>query len=163
MFVFMLTFNSKGLLVPNLNIQSSISELKNEFVDNIPTDKRKILFNNFIEYSRQLKVACNNVEVLQWIDGSFTTKIPYPDDIDLVTFIDYSVIEPNEALLNNYKFPQSVDIFVVDAYIVKVYPDNHLKYPLFIGDRSYWMDRFDRTRRNRAGNRLPKGFLEIKN
>ncbi|KAA5548728.1 DUF6932 family protein [Adhaeribacter rhizoryzae] len=157
----MLKFNSKGLLVPNSNIKSSLSEFRTEFVTNLPYEKRQFLYDKYIQYSDKLKACCNNIELLQWIDGSFTTKISSPGDIDLVTFIDHSTFESNQQALRDFKFPESIHQYGVDAYLVIVYPIDHKKYPLFIGDRLYWMDRFDKTRRNKAGNRLPKGFLEI--
>ncbi|MGJ1534902.1 DUF6932 family protein [Sphingobacterium multivorum] len=51
--------------------------------------------------------------------------------------------------------------FGLDAYIVKVYPRTHTKYPLYIGDEMYWMDKFDKNKRNRNGVKVPKGFVEI--
>jgi hypothetical protein len=144
----MLNFNSKGLLVPNLNIESSISEFRTEFVNNLPNEKRQVLYDKYIQYSDKLKAACHNIELLQWIDGSFTTKTSSPGDIDLVTFIDYSIVESNQQALSDFKFPESIYNYGVDAYLVIVYPINHKKHPLFIGDRLYWMDRFDKTKRN---------------
>jgi len=85
-----------------------------------------------------------------------------PGDIDLVAFIDFAIIEALGDSLTNYKYPASAAIFGVDAYIVKIYPKNHKYYSLYIGDQSYWMDHFSKTRRNRVRNKLQKGFLEIK-
>ena len=157
----MLKFTSKGLLVPNRNIISSLAELKEEFLDNIFTQNRKSLFENYIKYSDDLSKTCKGSKIRQWIDGSFVTKNSKPKDIDIVSFIEYQIIDSNEPIFTNFKFPNSINKYGVDAYIVKVYPDDHKKYPLYIGDRMYWMDRFDKTRRNRAGNKVPKGFLEI--
>jgi hypothetical protein len=64
-------------------------------------------------------------------------------------------------LLQSFKYPASEINFQVDAYIVAVYPIQHKKYYLYQHDSAYWMDQFDTTRRNKNGNRLSKGFLEI--
>lgn len=40
----MLTFYHSGLLVPDNKINSTIKELENEFVLNLPTEKRKEIF-----------------------------------------------------------------------------------------------------------------------
>lgn len=123
----MLNFNSKGLLVPNLNIESSLSKFRTEFVNNLPNEKRQVLYDKYIQYSDKLKAACNNIELLQWIDGSFTTKTSSPGDIDLVTFIDYSIVGSNQQALSDFKFPESIYKYGVDAYLVIVYPINHNK------------------------------------
>ena len=89
----MLKFKAKGFLVPDINIQSDIAELEETFVLSM-SDTRAKLFEKYILYTRALKTLCNNSELIQWVDGSFVTKIPEPGDIDLVTFIDFSIAEP---------------------------------------------------------------------
>jgi hypothetical protein len=84
----MLEFNSKGLLVPNTKIQSSVEELKECLVDNITSKTRLEIFNKYIEYSNSLKVLLGVPNIQQWINGSFVTKIANPRDIDLITFVD---------------------------------------------------------------------------
>ena len=157
----MLTFNSRGLLVPNLSIQSDVSELEAEFVTRLGSEKRKQLFDNYLVYSTQLKQRVGNSTLLQWIDGSFVTKKMEPSDLDMVTFIDYHIAEKHGKDLENFKYPNSLANFGVDAYLVVVYPRKHSNYPLYIGDRAYWMDAFDKTKRNRNGIKHPKGFIEI--
>ncbi|MFB6453824.1 hypothetical protein ACE38W_01030 [Chitinophaga sp. Hz27] len=99
--------------------------------------------------------------LLQWIDGSFVTKVQEPSDIDLVTFIDGAIIAGLGNALDPFKYPQSLDKYNVDAYLIPTYPRNDKKYPLFIGDQMYWMDHFDKTRRSRNGQKHPEGFIEI--
>jgi hypothetical protein len=156
----MLKFNSNGLLIPDINIQSDIVELESIFVTSVST-RRVELFEKYISYTNSLKVLCNNSELTQWVDGSFVTKIPEPGDIDVVTFIDFTVLESLNDTLSNYKYPASQDIFGVDAYLVKVYPPEHRYYFSYQSDRTYWMGHFSKTKRNRLGNKLKKGFLEI--
>jgi len=54
-----------------------------------------------------------------------------------------------------------MEIYGVDAYLVKTYRREDKKYPLYIGDSMYWMNSFDKTQSGRNGKKLPKGFLEI--
>lgn len=157
----MLSFNHNGLLVPGNNIPSDILELEKVFVTNIHTTKRRELFDNYLLYSKSLKELCNGIKIVQWIDGSFVTQKSAPADINVVSFIDFSVIDVINDSLIDYKHPACQIIFGVDAYIVKIYPSDHKIYPLFLADRAYWMSHFNRTRRNRIGNKLQKGFLEI--
>jgi signal recognition particle subunit SEC65 len=63
--------------------------------------------------------------------------------------------------LTDFKYPNSLSKFGLDAYIVVEYPREHKNYPLYIGDKIYWMDLFDKNKRNRRGVKVPKGFVEI--
>ena len=157
----MLIFNSKGYLVPNTNIISDLAEMETEFVNNIISNKRNSLFDKYLHYSSELKNFFNGSPLLQWIDGSFVTKKSDPGDIDLVTFIDEELAFNLGTDIDNFKYPSSLELYGVDAYLVKVYNREHKKHPLYIGDRMYWMDKFDKTYRNRIGQKSPKGFIEI--
>ncbi len=154
----MLKFNSSGLLVPAKNIKSTVPELKETFAINIT---RNQLFQNYIAYTASLKELCNNETLTQWIDGSFVTQKAEPNDIDLVTFVSFHIIDELGDKLLNYKYPASKNVFGVDAYLVRYYPRNHKHYSIHQADYAYWMDHFNKTRRNRIGNKLQKGFLEI--
>ena len=157
----MLYFNQSGLLVPGSVISSNLKELEAEFVTNMPAMERIMHFKSYIKYSDALKKLCGNKTFVQWIDGSFVTKEQKPKDIDVVTFIDFQLITALGNLLQSFKYPVSETMFQVDAYIVAVYPIQHKKCHLYEHDKAYWIDQFDTTRRNKKGNRLSKGFLEI--
>lgn len=157
----MLTFNHSGLLVPDKKISSTIEELENEFVSKISSSKRTEIFKAYVKYNEDFKKVCNLEELHQWINGSFVTKKNNPGDIDLVTFIDYETVTILGSKLDNFKYPNSETIYGVDAYIIEVYPEEHKNNIRFVSDKAYWLDRFTKTRRIR-GNKLSKGFLEIK-
>jgi hypothetical protein len=157
----MIIFNNRGHLIPNTNIKSSLGELEEEFVHKFNNTKRSELYTKYLHYSTGLKKLLDNADLIQWIDGSFVTKKAEPRDIDLITFIDDGKADLLGADIEQFKYPLSLEIFGVDAYLVKVYKRESKKYPLYIGDQMYWMDKFDKTYRNRSGQKLPKGFLEI--
>lgn len=157
----MLTFNHHGYLIPNTNIRSTLNEFRAHFVDKIASRRRNELYNNYLNYSDQLKTALGGNDLLQWIDGSYVTKKEEPGDIDLITFIDGTVIEQLNHIFDPFKYPRSLQDYGVDAYLVAVYDHKDRKHPLFIGDQMYWMDLFDKTQRSRNGQKHPKGFLEI--
>ncbi|KAF2514633.1 DUF6932 family protein [Flavobacterium foetidum] len=157
----MLTFNNSGLLVPDYKIASTILEFENEFVKKIPSIRRKEIFEAYVKYNDDFKKVCNLDVLHQWINGSFVSKKINPGDIDLVTFLDYSIVLELGSRLDDFIFPHSEEIYGVDAYIIEVYPENHANNFRYISDKAYWLDRFTKTRRIR-GNRLSKGFLEIK-
>jgi hypothetical protein len=147
-------------LIPDRNIPSTLTEFKSTFASGT-NSHRANLFGKYFLYSINLKKTLEIEYLLQWIDGSYVTKEESPDDIDFINFLDYKVVEAFEEQLEDFKFPGSEIKFGVDAYIIKVYPIDHKCYPLYLGDQFYWKDHLSKTGRNRAGNRFPKGFLEI--
>src|ERR1039457_471336 len=100
-------FNSRGLLIPDLNIPSNLDDFEKEFVNIIQSDERKSIFENYVRYSERLKDLCNGANFLQWIDGSFVTKKPNPGDLDMVTFIDFNIIETIKGNIDQFKYPNS--------------------------------------------------------
>jgi len=157
----MLLFNSNGFLQPSSNIRSSLTELKSEFVDKTKEESRKVLYDKYVVYSEALKHLLGNINIVQWIDGSFVTKKKNPSDFDIVTFVDASLLKLVGDQIDNFKYPSSIEKFGIDAYLVKSYNLSDSNHSLFIGDKMYWFDAFSRTRGNRSGRSYPKGFLEI--
>lgn len=158
-----LKFDSAGNLIPNSNIRCSLQLFYEIFVESIPSPVREELFNNFQKYLDTLKKLLDSDSLTIWIDGSYTTKKIVPNDMDLVVFINHTLVENFEQDLEDFKFPNSLSKFGLDAYIVKVYPRDHKNYHFYISDEMYWRDLFDKNRRNRRGIKIPKGFIEINN
>ena len=156
----MIELSHRGLLVPNYNLPATLAELKEMFVVRRGSQHREQLFARYLTYLEKLTFVLGASPFKQWIDGSFTTNVQTPADIDLVSFVDYKMVEQHEADLAQFKYPVSL-LYGVDAYVVKIYPADHRLYALYVGDRAYWMDRFDKTRRNNKGIVYPKGFLEL--
>ena len=127
----MIRFDSKGLLTPKTNILTSLTEMKQHFVDGISSDTRLENFGKYVRYSDELKKMLNVVSLKQWINGSFVTKINNPSDIDLVTFIDFDMRLKLQIELQNFEAKGANDIYVVDAYLLTVFPENHLKSFLY--------------------------------
>jgi hypothetical protein len=159
--LFMLEFNYKGLLIPETIIKSTLDEFKNEFSIKLNTGKREDLFNQYQLYCENLKALCGNRPLIQWIDGSYVTQNKNPSDIDLVTLIDYNIIKVKEEELKKFTFPQSMETYQIDAYIIAVHPEDDKLYFVTQSDRSYWIDHFGKTKPNKYRKRIPKGFLEI--
>jgi hypothetical protein len=157
----MLEFDQKGFLIPDNIIRSTLKELEHVFVEKIPTESRKKHFESYLNYSKELKKLCGNSELIQWIDGSFITKKENPNDIDLVTFLDFESTKSIYHLLGNFKEPLSKTVYGVDAYILYTYSQNDKRYFFQQSDRAYWIDRFTKTKTNRRGQKFKKGFLEI--
>lgn len=103
-------FNQRGLLVPNKAILTNLMEIETKLVTEPGTPVRKALFNQYLEYSRNLKELLQIDRMRQWIGGSFTIKNVTPRDIDLVTFIDYELVEKLGSKLEAYKSPSGLEL-----------------------------------------------------
>ncbi len=90
-----------------------------------------------------------------------STLTQNPKDIDLVSFIDFSLRQKYELELKNFEALKSNELFGVDAYLLTVFPEDHTNYYLFKSDKSHWYDHFSKTRRNSKGIKNKKGFIEI--
>ena len=84
-----------------------------------------------------------------------------PKDIDLVSFIDYRLVKGNEEKLTEFLYPLSKEIYNVDAYIVKTYPDNDKNQIFSKSDTLYCLHHFQKTRPNKKGEKQYKGFIKI--
>ena len=157
----MLEFNEQGLLIPNTVIASSIDELRHHFVEKIPTITRTENFEKYLRYSTELKRLLNEKSIRQWVNGSFVTKLQNPNDIDILTFINYELVAELKIALDSFGVKGAWKIFGVDAYILEVYPETHPNYFFYKSDLAYWMDKFGKTKRDMGGKRNRKGFLEI--
>jgi hypothetical protein len=154
----MLQFNKLGYLEPNKPIPSDIDELEKYFVIEYSSVERSKLFEEYLRYSKDLKLLCENAELNQWINGSFVSiNKSRPNDIDMVTFIDTDVFQKLGDQLQPFVYPNSkVNYPGVDAYIIEI------KSKIIEHDKAYWHHQFDTTRRDkRTGKKLSKGFLEI--
>jgi len=157
----MLQFNDRGFLIPETIIKSSFNEFKDEFSINLKEGKREELFKLYKLYCKDLKTLCDNNELTQWIDGSYVTLSKNPSDIDLVTLIDYNIVKAKEKELKKFIFPQSMEIYQMDAYIIPIHPEHDKSHFITQADCAYWIDQFGKTKPTKNRKRIPKGFIEI--
>ncbi len=119
-----------------------------EFVVN---ERRKRLFEKYSAFNTDLQGLILQ-PFCQWIDGSFISKQPFPNDIDVVTFVPHYIYEEREdalrALVKKYTG--------VDAYFVKDYPADHPNRFVTDFDMTEWLFLFSTDRRRRN-----KGFIQI--
>lgn len=157
----MIKFDNKGLITPNRAISCTLDELKFHFVDSIRSKTRLEIFNNYVAYSNQLKDLLGGGELKQWINGSFVTLTPNPKDIDFVTFIESGITKTYRTDLESFISNNSLLSIGIDPYIIEVYEEGNESYFKYESDKAYWTNKFDTTRRDRAGRKNPKGFLEV--
>ncbi|TAE06921.1 MAG: hypothetical protein EAZ95_18835 [Bacteroidetes bacterium] len=157
-----LIFTQEGYLTPVGKITTDLPTLERVFVTAFPTSTtRPRLWANykaFLEHFRQ-KVTGNFV---QWLNGSFVTQKENPKDIDLVTFIDYSIYEPMEAQQRLEEFwTYNLEDKGLDSYLLGVYPEGHALYLEYQDFCSGWATKYTNTKQNGIILEKAKGFVEL--
>lgn len=153
----MIQFDSNGNLYPPQIIEIDFETFKSTFVDAIEGSKtRNAIFEQYLDYTNALKELLNE-PFFQWIDGSFVTQKKNPNDIDLVTFVDYKIYTAKEEQFDELRQKRNSKNSVLDGYFVKTYPQDHLRYNWFEIDKLQWLYTFNRTK----NTKLQKGFLQL--
>jgi|CXWL01.1.fsa_nt_gi hypothetical protein len=159
-----LGFDLRGNLKPDIKVELTFEEFQVAFLTpfkHVETSRRRIFedYLNFLEDFKTLVTA----DFSQWVNGSFISKKQNPNDIDFVTLIDFNVYEAKEELIESQFRRQGAKLIypTVDAYVVKYFPELHERHWVTDFDLVYWLDSFGKTQKNRAGQRFPKGFVEI--
>lgn len=167
----MVVFDENGVLPVGLHACNE-DEFRALLVDAFPqSTSRAIIAAGF---GRLRSDACDhNIAGLHWIDGSYVTDKVDPDDVDLVTFIDFDLLEsmastPAEDFLTSAlgAGPKTPPIYRSDAYIVAVAPAGHPHHASFSKAYDYWRNWFGRMRTllGPDGEPLPartKGILQM--
>ncbi len=152
-----LNFDEYGNLTPYEVIEVDLTTFEAYFVTAFPNSKtRKRLFENYLQYIYRFQD-----EVFpffeQWINGSFVTQKENPKDIDLVTFLDYEVYEKRGDKVLDKFWTFSLEDEGIDSYLVRDYPESHIKFAKTIHFKKEWRDLYGSTR----GKTRNKGFLKI--
>jgi len=156
-----INFDKNGNIMPYEVIEIDLTTFQTYFVDNMDnSEHRSKLFQDYLKYTTGLNKIVSN-SFFQWINGSFVTLKNTPKDIDLVSFIDFQLIEKYQQEFENFVYPLSKEIYNVDAYIVKLYPDNNKNLVFSKSDTLYWFHHFQKTRPNKNGEKFYKGFIKI--
>lgn len=157
----LIAFDKYGNLTPYDIVESNLCEFEKYLVNEMKNNKHRYqLYSSYTNYIQKLNKIIGK-DYYQWLNGSFVTKTAKPNDIDVVSFIDHSIVEKYDSEINSFFYPLSKSIHNVDAYIVKTYPNEHSKYKFFKSDNLYWMHQFLKTKPNRAGKLVNKGFIKI--
>lgn len=130
----MLQFDNTGFLIPAEPIESNLINFESNFVFN---ERRGRLFNVYLDFLEELK-KLNIGNYFQRIDGSFTTRKPFPNDIDIVNFVDFDFhkmkLSRLYALKNYYKSCG------IDVYYEPFYPKNHILASTNTWQLDYWKE-----------------------
>lgn len=156
-------FDERGVLLPHGKIETSMEAFKKTFVSSFPPEStRHELYVGYLHFLKDFKEQITP-SFTQWIGGSFVTKKKAPNDIDFVTLIDLGTYQEKEKLIDScFRGEAATEKYGVDAFTLRIYPDQHPKFALTNGDMAYWYDFWTSTRKDRFGQRHRKGFLELK-
>lgn len=158
----MLNFDKNGFLTPYEAITCDWSLFEKTFSIDIPQAGRRLLFSGLGQFFEAYFELTKAESVKLWVNGSFTTNKPNPSDIDLVYFLDDKIATKFELELSaRFSYPESLQLYGIDAYLVRVFGENHPHFIRTKADTLYWLHRFTKTRINRRGIAFKKGFLEI--
>jgi hypothetical protein len=154
-------YTDKGYLDPPERQELNLEEFKEHFVEAFPkSETREKLYNGYLRYTKDFREEITT-DIIQWIGGSFSSTKLNPRDIDVVTIIPSETFEEKSELIERRFRKSAKSVYGVDAYIVSSYLEEHEKYPLYHGNLVYWDNQFTKTRKNRAGKRFKRGYVQI--
>lgn len=137
----------------------TLKELRDLCVNAFPTSRsRTIIMDVLDEIVSEL--IDKKVEGEVWVDGSFVTEKPEPEDSDILLyfsgeFFDNGTPEQRnliKAIGDNLKAD-----FLCDSYILSYYPQGHEWYNELEWWKAYWIRQFGFSREDK-----PKGIAVIK-
>jgi hypothetical protein len=157
----MIEFDKYGNLFPYEIVETDLITVEKHFVGGMRNKNyRHQIFDNYLKYITELNKLIDG-NYFQWINGSFVTKKLRPNDIDIVSFCDYRLVEKVKSEIKFLMYPFSKSKYEVDAYIVKTYPFDHKSHKFYESDKLYWLHQFLKTKPNKQGRQMNKGFLKI--
>jgi hypothetical protein len=157
----LIEFDKYGNLLPYDIVETDLFTFERHFVAGMRNkEHRHLLFTSYLKYVKQLNEIISN-DYYQWINGSFVTRAFKPNDVDLVSFIDFRTVEKHQSGLKSFAYPISKAVYDVDAYIVKTYSADHKNAKFAKSDNLYWMHQFLKTKPDRQGRQMNKGFIKI--
>jgi hypothetical protein len=151
-----LSFDEKGCLKPYGVIKSDLITLKEMFVFN---EQREALFGAYEDFRAELQTL-TECPLIQWMGGSFVTLKELPKDIDVVTFIPFSIFDSKEIELEKLRTRHRNN--KIDCFFEYIYPNSHKNYQNYISNHIYWHRLYSKYPVQKQAVRwLPKGFIEI--
>lgn len=144
----MINFDTNGNVEPYEIIEVLLNILQKEFTFN---NHREEIFEEYLAFCDTLKLM--GIEhFYQFIDGSFITKKLFPNDIDVVTFVEANFFNNNAVKLLNLRNKFSkIDCFFVPNYQLEERNYFVTQFGLFEWEQLFNTDR----------EYNPKGILKI--
>lgn len=152
-----MTFDKFGHLIPYDLITTDWENIELQFAQ--PFDQfetRQAIYEALRIYLTELKAELA-IPLIIWLDGSFTTKKPDPNDVDFVIFVDTDTFQKHQSTIQRYVAKRRELNSLTDGYFVEVFPPNHTSYFVTEADTIEWYHRFGRDRHKRR-----KGILSFR-
>jgi hypothetical protein len=153
------SFNGHGYIEPGLHPMAQ-SDLEATFVTAFPySSTRGDIMKGYKKHSQEVLTLVGPCE--QLLDGSFVTNKNDPGDVDMVLFVDATVIDNLNPAQRAELFalaagPRTKATHMCDAYFCLTFPETHPQFAQFRQMRKYWMGEFGFDR-----SEVPKGIVQI--
>lgn len=160
-----LNYNAYGNLEGGIIKGRTIEDVKKYLVEDFPNSlTRKRNFEGLTNLLEKFdEINLNQFIDKFWIDGSFTTLKPDPNDIDLVFFLsgeENKIRITNEIVNDSKQLKEFSEQFYCDTYFIldkdtisDEHPEAKRHFDML---KKYWMGQFGYDR-----NENPKGIIEI--
>lgn len=161
----LLSFDDRGNVVPyGLISINNLDFFEEFFVREFPDSQtRKKIYHGFLAYVHDLGELWQQNWTI-WIDGSFTTLKTNPNDIDVVSFVNWSenLQEKAAQTFNQFAEVPARKRYHVDAHFCAIYPENDPRYAVNEENIRYWSDIFGFAYTNDLAHYdQPKGIIQI--
>ena len=157
-------FDIRGYLQPAQRFETTIEELKDNFVDAFEESvSRDEIFNQYIEFTNTFAKEITP-NFTQWLDGSFVSNKNNPNDLDILILLNSRDFIANKKLIDQ-KFRlrnAKIEFPLLDIYTLTIYDKNHQEHFITQADMIYWGSFWGNSKMNRAKKTFKKGYLEIK-
>ncbi len=147
----MITFDKNGFLTPYNEISCDWETLEKTFLFNQQRADLYLELLNFLKIFKENDVFFEKI----WINGSFISKKEFPNDIDILFFVDFSLYLQHEALFSSFYRNRKT----IDCQFIAVYPEKHQKHFITVSDTIEYRYNYSRNWKSRL--KQHKGFLEI--
>ena len=154
-------FNEQGLLPVGV-YGCEPEKFRDHFVAAFPqgNGNRETICKGFFQFRSDAETQ--DICGLHWINGSYVTNKPEPNDIDVVTFSDYDNLESLNDKAKSFVLDvingreKSEVNYMTHAFLVPCCGEDHPYYNYFEDSRNYWRKWFGKTR-----NGERKGFIKM--
>jgi uncharacterized protein DUF6932 len=114
------------------------------------SNTRQPICDGYFQFRRD--VAALGILATQWLDGSFVEGKQDPNDIDLVSFVDYDLLNGMTHEAHAFASTQLIgseetkEKYLCHCFLVPACREGHPFYPAFEMARAYWRKWFGQTR-----------------
>jgi hypothetical protein len=154
----MITFDIYGNPQPNGVLKLSYNNFKDIFVLDFDDSKTRLTISkNYEKYLADFKKEVK-IDFKNWIGGSFISTKMNPNDIDVVNIFQYTdeINKNTQVLIKFLTYGNSLENYMVDGYLMPIYPINDPRYSLTTDALEYWSEWLGHDKENR-----PKAVIEI--